>query len=238
MPRAPISNQRKLEIVKLWLIERLTYEKISERTGVSIGRISEVINEFKRTAKTLSLEEAVRIYGVKDEVELLLDLSSDLRRAGITVSEAKEGAQLLKKLQELGVKRDDLEGWIKLCQKISPSSYPINDFISASIELSKLENETGLSFRELLADYRNKIAERDKILKEIACYNVLAKYYASIIIDTTDKTLKEALEELLKCLQVRGEPEFQGDDSKSAKTRDEEESPIATSPEGIRRRTY
>jgi len=61
-----------------------------------------------------------------------------------------------------------LEGWIKLCQKISPSSYPINDFISASIELSKLENETGLSFRELLADYRNKIAERDKILKEIA----------------------------------------------------------------------
>lgn len=39
------------------------------------------------------------------------------------------------------------------------------------------------------------------LMKEIACYNVLAKYYASSIIDTTDKTPKEALEELLKCLR-------------------------------------
>ena len=39
------------------------------------------------------------------------------------------------------------------------------------------------------------------LVKEIACYNVLAKYYASLIIDTTDKTPKESLHELLKCMQ-------------------------------------
>ncbi|MEM2823673.1 MAG: hypothetical protein QXF69_06195 [Thermofilaceae archaeon] len=39
------------------------------------------------------------------------------------------------------------------------------------------------------------------LLKEWVCYNVLAKYYASYTIDTTDKTPKEAMGELLKCLR-------------------------------------
>ncbi|MEM1563010.1 MAG: hypothetical protein QXV75_08525 [Candidatus Bathyarchaeia archaeon] len=39
------------------------------------------------------------------------------------------------------------------------------------------------------------------LAKEIACYNVLAKYYASRTIDTTSKTPKESLGELLKCLR-------------------------------------
>jgi len=37
--------------------------------------------------------------------------------------------------------------------------------------------------------------------KEIACYSVLAKYYASHIIDTTSRTPKESLGELLECLR-------------------------------------
>jgi len=39
------------------------------------------------------------------------------------------------------------------------------------------------------------------LVKEIACYNVLAKYYASHTIDTTSKAPKESLGELLKCLR-------------------------------------
>ncbi|MEM1704016.1 MAG: hypothetical protein QXQ31_08175 [Zestosphaera sp.] len=39
------------------------------------------------------------------------------------------------------------------------------------------------------------------LAKEIACYSVLAKYYASHTIDTTSRTPKESLGELLKCLR-------------------------------------
>lgn len=42
---------------------------------------------------------------------------------------------------------------------------------------------------------------RSFLLKETACYNVLAKYYAFYTIDTTNKTPRESLNELLKCLQ-------------------------------------
>ncbi|MEM3680057.1 MAG: hypothetical protein QW359_00175 [Metallosphaera sp.] len=38
------------------------------------------------------------------------------------------------------------------------------------------------------------------LAKEIACYNVLAKYYANVIIDTTNRTPKESLRELLRCM--------------------------------------
>ncbi|MEM2288953.1 MAG: hypothetical protein QW503_07715, partial [Sulfolobales archaeon] len=38
------------------------------------------------------------------------------------------------------------------------------------------------------------------LAKEIACYNILAKYYANLIIDTTDRTPKESLRELLRCV--------------------------------------
>ncbi|MEM3905675.1 MAG: hypothetical protein QXZ17_02220 [Nitrososphaerota archaeon] len=38
------------------------------------------------------------------------------------------------------------------------------------------------------------------LLKEEACYNILAKYYASHIIDTSDKKPKEALYELLRAI--------------------------------------
>ncbi|MEM3464923.1 MAG: hypothetical protein QW566_00480 [Candidatus Jordarchaeales archaeon] len=40
------------------------------------------------------------------------------------------------------------------------------------------------------------------LMKEIVCYNVLAKYYANHTIDTTSKTPKESLGELLRCLQI------------------------------------
>ncbi|MEM2696160.1 MAG: ATP-binding protein [Thermoproteota archaeon] len=39
------------------------------------------------------------------------------------------------------------------------------------------------------------------LVKEIACYNVLAKYYASHTIDTTSKAPKESLGELLECIR-------------------------------------
>ncbi|MEM4489099.1 MAG: hypothetical protein QXK88_09965 [Desulfurococcaceae archaeon] len=39
------------------------------------------------------------------------------------------------------------------------------------------------------------------LVKEIACYNVLAKYYAKCTIDTTSRTPLESLGELMECLR-------------------------------------
>ena len=62
LPRRPISPRKKYEIIRLWLVEHLTYEEIRERTGVSVGRISGTIKEFKKKATEMSLQEAARIF--------------------------------------------------------------------------------------------------------------------------------------------------------------------------------
>ena len=55
----------------------------------------------------MSLEEAAKIFGVEDEVGALLDLSGDLKKAGLTLYEAKEGVALLKEMRSFGVEADD-----------------------------------------------------------------------------------------------------------------------------------
>ena len=159
MPKASVPDQVKYEIIRCWLTEHLPYREISRRLGVSVGLISKVVSEFRGKAKALSLEEAAKMYGVWDEVKSVLELSSDLRRAGIPVSEAREGVALLKELRGLGVSVADVREWVNLCRKITQQEQLVSDYIQAAIKLSKLEGETGLSYRELLKDYEVKLSE-------------------------------------------------------------------------------
>ena len=167
MPRHPLSPQKKYEIVRLWLVERLTYEEIKEKTGVSVGGISETVNEFKEKAKGMSLEEAARIFGVVDEVSALLDLSDDLKRAGLTLHEAKEGVALLKDMRNFGVTADNVRSWIELCRRLSQPNYPVKEFVSSSIRLMSLEAEYGVNYESLIGDFEAKAKERERLSKEL-----------------------------------------------------------------------
>lgn len=51
-------------------LQRLSLHKIEDPLLVRAHNINRILaREFRRTAKTLSIEEALRIYGIKDEVE-------------------------------------------------------------------------------------------------------------------------------------------------------------------------
>ena len=167
MPRRPISPQKKCEIIRLWLFEHLTYEEIRERTGVSVGIISKTINEFKKKAKEMSLKEAARIFGVEDEVSTILDLSDDLKRAGLTLHEAKEGVALLKDMRSFGVTADNVSSLLKLCKRLSQPNCQPEEYITSALKLLKLERETGINYKKLLKDYEDKLAERARLLEEI-----------------------------------------------------------------------
>ena len=166
MPRAPISPQKKYEVIKNWL-ERQTHEENSRRTGISVGSISNIINEFKEKAREMSLEEAARVFGVGDEVSALLDLSDDLKREGVTVREAKEGVIVLKELKGLNVTADNVRSWIELCKRLSQPNYPVEEFVSSSIRLMSLEAEYGVNYRALIGDFEAKGKERERLSKEL-----------------------------------------------------------------------
>jgi uncharacterized coiled-coil DUF342 family protein len=167
LPRPPIPPQRKYEVVKLWLVDRLTYEEIRKRTGISVGKISEIVNEFLEKARERSLEEAARIFGVGDEVGVLLDLSKTLREAGIAISEVKEVVGLLRKLSEMGVKVDNVKVWVEFFQRISQPGFPLREFVEAAIKLQNLEKQAGLSYESLISDYEEKLKEIKSMQKNI-----------------------------------------------------------------------
>jgi transposase-like protein/regulator of replication initiation timing len=167
LPRRPISPQKKREIIRLWLVGRLTYEEIRERTGVSVGTISGTIKEFKKKANEMSLEEAARIFGVKDEVSALLDLSNDLKRNGLTLYEARQGVALLKDMASLGITEENIKPLLELCRRVSQPNCQPAKYISSALRLLRLEKETGMDYKKLLEDYEDKLAERAGFLEEI-----------------------------------------------------------------------
>ena len=167
MPRLPMSPQKRYEIIRLWLLEHLTYKEISKRVGVALGTVSKTVNEFKEKAREMTLEEAARMFGVEDEVSALLGLSEALKEAGVAVIESKRVASLLRKLNEMNVGVDEAESWVKLCQKLSRSNFPVSDFVEAAIRLSKLEMETGLDYRALISEYEKKLSKFKALKKRV-----------------------------------------------------------------------
>jgi DNA repair exonuclease SbcCD ATPase subunit len=167
LPRRPISPQKKCEIIRLWLVEQLTYGEIRERTGVSMGIISETVSEFKKKARKMSIKEAARIFGVEDEVSALLDISGDLKRTGLTLYEVRQGVALLKDMASLGITEENIKPLLELCRRVSQPNCQPAEYISSALRLLRLEKETGLDYRKLLEDYEDKLAERAGFLEEI-----------------------------------------------------------------------
>lgn len=166
MVRRPLSEAKKSEIVRLRFVNNLPYEKIREITGVSIGKISQVIREFEKMAKETSLEKAAESFSVADEISSILSLSDDLDRANIAVSEAKEGFELLKRLREIGVKPEEIERWISLCKQLAENR-PAEKLVPAAMRVMDLELKFGKSVEDLLADYERKVEEKERVEREL-----------------------------------------------------------------------
>ena len=57
-----ISSEAYHEVIQLWVCECLAYRDIQERTGVSVGQISQIISEKKKKSPDVdSLRELSRI---------------------------------------------------------------------------------------------------------------------------------------------------------------------------------
>jgi DNA repair exonuclease SbcCD ATPase subunit len=161
-----LSNEKKAEIVKLWLTNNLSYQEIKEKTGVSVGAISKVINEFRKDAEDHSVRSVAEKYGMVEEIDTLITLSDDLKKTGINIYDAKKGVELWQRLGELGVKVEEIGELVEFCKKIA-ENHAVDEIIPAAIRLSKLERERGMSYEALIADYDSKVKERDKITEEI-----------------------------------------------------------------------
>ena len=118
-----------------------TQSSIANRLRINQATVSIYVNRFVSIVEALGLETAAKEFGIMNEVRSLHNLSVELRKARLTAEEAGIGLRIYKTLQRLGIAEkdhDDLMG--------SLSKMKAEGFINAAVELTRLENTTGMTF--------------------------------------------------------------------------------------------
>jgi predicted nuclease with TOPRIM domain len=140
--RRKIPQKIKNKIIELWLRGE-SYRKISLETKVSLGAISEIINEKRKEFP---------------ELDELRELFMRLSREGSTVSDAMRGGALLDTLNELEISLREMDDYLVIFKTISDEArIETRNFIHSALKLHHLETENR-PHEEVIKDYEEKLS--------------------------------------------------------------------------------
>ena len=133
-----ISRGKRLEIAHYYVLGH-TYGEIEEETGVSHGSIANIVQELENGELTIP--------GIPfDQVNDLRQLSLDLKKKGLSTSQALLGLSFFERCGSLGIGLEQLDRWAELVSKFSNVEFPKEDFLGAALRLRQLENSGGKPF--------------------------------------------------------------------------------------------
>jgi hypothetical protein len=98
-----LTPKKKLTVVRLYF-SGLSYDEIRAKCGVSKGTVANVVAELKAG----TIPEAV---DVGEHIDLLRDLSIDLKQSKLTPGQCVVGLILLTRISECGLDPADIDRW-------------------------------------------------------------------------------------------------------------------------------
>lgn len=140
-----IPMAKRVEVARYYILG-YPYTQIEEKTGVSHGAVVNVIKELE--IKKLSIPGLP-----SDQVNVLHQLSFDLKKKGLEPSQALLGITFFERLKELGITPADIGHWSELMKASAPADFPAKDFFEAAVKLRHLEETTGKPFSDLVEEY-------------------------------------------------------------------------------------
>lgn len=154
-----LTERKKLQILRSFL-EGCSYDDISTENDVSKGTVVNVVNDF-RAARFPAFTDVAEL------VDVLRELSVELKRRGGGVSEALLGNAFFFRLDEMGVTPDKLWLWEAMCREMSPSEEHLQEFTAAALELFRLSRETGESYDSIATKWAELRAESESLEQEV-----------------------------------------------------------------------
>ena len=140
-----IYSQDEKRIIELWF-EGVSRDEIAKRVHKSGSTVSSV---------TASLPPCL---------QPLRDLSVELTKCKISAFEASKGAKLLSKLGEPGIDLAQVPRFIQTVNKLSErSDYEPKQIVTAAIQLSKLEEDSGKSYLEVKKEFETNLKENSEL---------------------------------------------------------------------------
>jgi predicted nucleic acid-binding Zn-ribbon protein len=135
-----LTAKRKLSVVRLYF-SGLSYDEIAAKIGVSKGTVANVVAELKA-------ENFPEAGDVGDQIELLRDLSLDLRRLNLSPGQCATGLILLNRIHECGLDPAHIDRW-PMVLKAVPDHEDGKEFVRAVYAIQEVQKRTGLDLGAL-----------------------------------------------------------------------------------------
>jgi len=144
-----LTAKKKLAVVRLYL-SGLSYDDIAARSGVRKGTVANVATELKAAM----IPEAA---DVGEYIELLRELSFDLKRSELTPGQCAVGLILLNQISECGLDPADINRWPMILKSVRNED-DINEFVRLVYSIQQVQQRSGLSLEAL----DNKVHELER----------------------------------------------------------------------------
>jgi predicted nucleic acid-binding Zn-ribbon protein len=150
-----LTAKKKLSVVRLYL-SGLSYDDIATRSGVSKGTVANVAADLKAGM----IPEAA---DVGEYIELLRELSFDLKRSELTPGQCAMGLIVLNQIRECGLDPGDIERWPMILKSVRNED-DINEFVRLVYSMQQVQQRSGLGLEAL----DNKVRELEKKAADLA----------------------------------------------------------------------
>jgi len=185
-----LTAKKKLAVVRLYL-SGLSYDEIAAKSGVSKGTVANVATELKAGM----IPEAA---DVGEYIELLRELSFDLKRSELTPAQCAVGLILLKQISECGLDPADINRWPMILKSVRNED-DINEFVRLVYSIQQVQQRSGLSLEAL----DNKVQELEKKATDLEPISDKLKDYKKQLIELTKQ--REELASAVALLEQKNE---------------------------------
>ena len=135
-----LTAKKKLTVVRLYF-SGLSYDEIAAKSGVSKGTVANVVAELKAGV----IPEAA---DVGEHIELLRELSLDLKRSNLTPGQCAVGLILLTRISGCGLDPADIDRW-PMILKMVRNEDDTKEFVRYIYSIQEVQQRSGLSIEAL-----------------------------------------------------------------------------------------
>jgi chromosome segregation ATPase len=149
-----LSSKKRLSIIRHYL-SGLSYDEIAAKDGVGKGTVANVVADLKAGR----FPEAADI---GEHIDLLRELSLDLKRLNLTPGQCATGLTILTRINECGLDPSDIDRWPAILKSVGGEG-DAQEFVRAVYAIQDVQKRTGLGLEEL----RDKALELEKKATEL-----------------------------------------------------------------------
>ena len=136
-----ITLLKKMKVIKFYL-SGLSYDEVARRCGISKSTVASIIDLLKAG-------EFPEVSTIPEEIELLRELATDIKRSNLCPIKASIGLSVLERLNAMVIEPVDIEKCHTLLQALSASESDLPAMAKSILAIEEMRKDTGLSLQEL-----------------------------------------------------------------------------------------